>query len=89
MWLVDLKCKVLKSMLGPIANQIWVEPLLVFPDGTSNQLRGAWRKNAQSVAGLIKFLLDQQRVPKRSDVARYHPQIVEDSAGRLGSTTAC
>jgi len=34
LWLVDLKCKVLKSTLGAVGNQLWVEPLLVFPDGT-------------------------------------------------------
>src|SRR5258707_13411999 len=49
MWLVDLKCKVLKATLGPVGNQIWVEPLLVFPDGTANQLAGNWYKNALSV----------------------------------------
>jgi serine/threonine protein kinase len=85
MWLVDLKCKVLKTMLGAVGNQLWVEPLLVFPDGTSNSLGGTWAKNAQSVAGLIQFLLDEKRIARRSDVLRYETQIVRALQGAWGA----
>lgn len=85
MWLVDLKCKVLKTMLGPVGNQVWVEPLLVFPDGTANNLGGNWYKNAQSLTGCVQFLLDDSRVKRTSDVARYHRQIEKVLQGAWGA----
>ena len=85
LWLVDLKCKVLKNTLGAVANLIWVEPLLVFPDGTANALGGKWAANAHSVTGLVQALLDESRVRNRSDVARYHSQIERMLQGAWGA----
>lgn len=85
MGLVDLKCKVLKTMLGPLGSQVFVEPLLVFPDGTSNNLGGGWAKSAHSLTSLIQFLLDETRAARRSDVARYQPQIVKLLQGAWGA----
>ncbi len=85
MWLVDLKCKVLKSTLGPIGNSIWVEPLLVFPDGTTNHLGGNWSKSALSLSALIPFLQDAQLIARRGDVARYYTQIERALQGAWGA----
>lgn len=85
MGLVDLKCKVLKTMLGPVGTQLFVEPLLVFPDGTANNLGGGWAKSAHSVTSLLTFLLDETRAARRSDVARYQPQIVKVLQGAWGA----
>ncbi len=84
LWLVDLKCKVLKGTLGPVGNQIWIEPLLVFPDGTQNALGGNWYRNALSVAGLLTYLLDETRVSRRTDAARYQAQIEKTLQGSWG-----
>lgn len=84
MWLVDLKCKALKTMLGAVGNQLWIEPLLVFPDGTQNNIGGNWYRNALSVTGLVQFLLDETRIGRRSDAARYHAQIEKTLQGAWG-----
>lgn len=85
MWLVDRKCKVLKTMLGAVGGQVWVEPVLVFPDGTANNLGGTWAKSAQSLTGLLQFLLDEKRVAKRTNVAQYEAQIVKAFQGVWGA----
>src|SRR3954471_23142538 len=53
LWLVNTKCKVLKSELGAIGNQICVSAALVIPDGTHNALTGSWAPNVRSLSSLI------------------------------------
>lgn len=84
MWLVSRKSKVLKTMLGPVGRHVWIEPALVYPDGTANQLGGTWGKSAFSVQELIEFLLDEKRIDRRGDVAQYHEQIERALQGAWG-----
>src|SRR5580700_11420906 len=56
LWLVNTKCKVLKTELGALGNEVYVSPALVLPDGTQNHLGGNWASNVRSLTGLITYL---------------------------------
>jgi serine/threonine protein kinase len=75
LWLVDQKCKVLKTRLGAIGNQLWVEPLLAIPDTTKNYLTGNWGRNVYGVRALASAIQDLQRIRFTSDLGKYHDAI--------------
>ncbi|MFO0570172.1 MAG: protein kinase [Polyangiaceae bacterium] len=85
LWLANTKCKVLKSELGALGNQVYVSPVLVIPDGTQNLIGGSWGSHARSVTGLIAYLQDPAKVTRTSDVARYHKEIETVLQGKWGT----
>ncbi|NLS90946.1 MAG: protein kinase [Planctomycetaceae bacterium] len=82
MWLVDLKCKVLKGRLGGIGSQIWVEPLLVVPDGTQILLGGNWSDNVHTATSVVAHLQDRTKVRYPGSVDRYYQPIIESLQGQ-------
>ena len=62
LWLVDLKCKVLKSRFGALGNKVWVDPLFVVPDGIHNLLTGNWASHVCTLKSAIAHLVDPQKV---------------------------
>jgi serine/threonine protein kinase len=61
LWLADQKGKVLKARTG-ISHGLWVEPLLVVPDGIINELVGNWERALVTLGGLAGVLMDPQSV---------------------------
>jgi serine/threonine protein kinase len=67
MWLVNFKCKVLKSWVGHVGADVWYEPLLVVPDDRVEILVGGnWAENVQTVRGAVRYLRDPTRLRRRS-----------------------
>jgi len=85
LWLVNSKCKVLKTELGPLGNQIYVSPTLVVPDGTNNLLGGSWASHVCSLTGLIDYLQDPARITRASNIAAYHKSIEAALQGKWGT----
>ncbi|RKH73127.1 hypothetical protein D7X96_03500 [Corallococcus interemptor] len=85
LWLVNTKCKVLKTELGPVGNQVHVAPLLVVPDGTQNLLGGSWAPHVRSLSGAVAFLQDRARLPRSGDIRSYHEAIVSAMQGKWGA----
>jgi serine/threonine protein kinase len=81
MWLVDVKCKVLKGKVGPLSPEPWYEPLLVIPDGGQILLGGSWADNAQTVKGALRLLQDAARLPRKANVLPNHPVILQQLQG--------
>src|SRR5207253_2779316 len=61
LWLADQKGKVLKSRTG-MTYGLWVEPLLVVPDGIINELAGNWARALVPLSKLAGVLRDPQSV---------------------------
>ncbi len=70
LWLVDLKCKVLKSRLGGVAHHVWVEPLLVIPENTRIELGGNWASHVVGVKALASRILDERMVRQPRDITK-------------------
>ncbi len=91
LWLVDLKCKVLKSRLGGVAHHVWVEPLLVIPENTRIELGGNWASHVVGVKALASRILDVRMVRQPRDITKFH-QAIQDllqgawAARRRGKT---
>ncbi len=85
LWLVNSKCKVLKTELGALGNQVYVSPALVIPDGTQNLLGGSWASHVQSLTGLIGYLQDPAKVTRAGNIAGYHTAIESALQGRWGA----
>ena len=77
LWLVDLKCKVLKGRLGGVANHVWIEPLLVVPENTRNELCGNWASHVVNLNNLISRVSDEGMVCHPRAVSLYH-QAIQD-----------
>lgn len=77
LWLVDLKCKVLKGRLGALAQFAWVDPILVVPAGTQNDLGGSWVAHVVDLDGLVPHLTDPSRVRHPNSITNYHQAIQE------------
>lgn len=77
LWLTDLKCKVLKTRLGATANRVWIDPLLVIPQGTQNLLTGSWSAHVLTIANLVTHLTDEDRVRHPNDIGLFH-QAMQD-----------
>jgi hypothetical protein len=85
LWLVNVKCKVLKTELGALGNQVYVSPVLVIPDGTQNLVGGSWSSHVRSVTGLIAYLQDPSKVTRAGSIARYHGDIEKVLQGKWGA----
>src|SRR5262249_10903701 len=79
------KCKVLKTELGALGNQVYVSPALVIPDGTQNLLGGSWASHVQSLTGLIGYLQDPAKVTRASNIAGYHTPTESALQGKWGA----
>ncbi|MEO7033747.1 MAG: nuclease-related domain-containing protein [Polyangiaceae bacterium] len=84
LWLVNTKCKALKSELGALGNQTYVSPVLVIPDGTQNLIGGNWGSHVRSLSGLIRYLQDPSLITKSSPIAGYHKDIETVLQGKWG-----
>jgi serine/threonine protein kinase len=84
LWLVNSKCKVLKTALGALGNQVYVSPVLVIPDGTQNQVVGSWGSHVHSVSGLAAYLQEPTQVLRPGNIAGYHKNIEAALQGRWG-----
>lgn len=62
LWLADQKGKVLKARTG-MSYGLWVEPLLVVPDGIINELTGNWARALVPLSKLGSVLQDPKSVP--------------------------
>lgn len=62
LWLVNQKCKVLKSAFGAGPNPIKVEPALVVPEGTHLSLGGQWARHTQTLGTLVDWLQHPMKV---------------------------
>ena len=85
LWLVNTKCKVLKTELGALGSQVYVSPALVIPDGTQNLIGGTWGSHCRSLTGLIAYLQDPSKVTRPTNIARYHNDIETVLQGKWGS----
>ncbi len=85
LWLVNSKCKVLRSELGALAQHVWVTPVLVLPDGTQNHVGGSWGSNVRSLTGLVSFLQDPSKVTKPGNIAVHLPSIEKLLQGKWGA----
>ncbi len=85
LWLVNTKCKVLKTELGPAGNQVYVSPVLVIPDRTLNFLEGSWAPHVQSLSGLIGHVQDPRTVPRPNNIAGMHKAIEQVLQGKWGA----
>ncbi|MCU0647283.1 MAG: protein kinase [Gemmatimonadaceae bacterium] len=74
LWLADQKGKVLKSRTG-IYYGLWVEPLLVVPDGIGNDLHGNWARSLLPLSNLAGTLQDRHSVPHPSSTPLPHGEI--------------
>lgn len=81
LWLVDLKCKVLKTRLGAIGQHVWVEPVLVIPGETQNLLKGNWADHVHGLQQVIQFLQDAGRIRRPFQVSQYHAAIITQLQG--------
>lgn len=61
LWLADQKGKVLKSRTG-MSYGLWVEPLLVVPDGIVNELAGNWARALVPLSKLAGVVQDSHSV---------------------------
>lgn len=84
MWLVNTKCKALKTELGALGNQVYVSPALVIPDGTQNLIGGNWGSHVRSLTGLIAYLQDAAKLTKSGSIAAYHRDIETVLQGKWG-----
>lgn len=84
MWLVEKKAKVLKSKLGALGTNVWIEALLALPDGIQNNLYGNWARNVSSVAGIVAFLRDAKNVRHARDIKASHAAIEKLLLGECG-----
>jgi serine/threonine protein kinase len=85
LWLVNSKCKVLKTELGPLGNQVYVSPALVIPDGTQNNIGGNWGSYVRSLSGLVTYLQDPSRVTKPGNIASFYKNIEATLQGKWGA----
>src|SRR5262249_46978090 len=72
LWLVDVKCKVLKTKVGPLSPEPWYEPLLIIPDGGQILVGGNWADHAQTLKGAVKLLQNATRLPRQSNILPNH-----------------
>jgi len=84
LWLTNTKCKVLKSELKALGNQIYVAPLLIVPDATNIALGGNWRTSVVPLNKASSWLKDVKQVGHRaSDVKRNYQYIEKALLGRI------
>jgi serine/threonine protein kinase len=82
MWLVEVKCKVLKSRVGPLGADLWYEPMLVVPnDRIEILLGGDWAENVQTVRGAVRFLQDPTRLRRSANILGLHAAVVQRLQG--------
>jgi Nuclease-related domain len=82
LWLVDTKCKVLKSKVGLHGMNIRFEPLLVVPnDRCQIQLEGEWAGNVFPLREAIRFVQVPRNVPRAGYILGHHPSIVQQIQG--------
>ncbi len=74
LWLADQKGKILKARTG-IFYGLWVEPLLVVPDGIGNDLQGNWARSLVTLGEIAGVLQDRHRVPHPSSTPLLHGEI--------------
>ncbi|MGH9895390.1 MAG: NERD domain-containing protein kinase family protein, partial [bacterium] len=74
LWLADQKGKVLKGRTG-MSYGLWVEPLLVVPDGIVNELAGNWERSLVSLSELVGILQDRHSVRYPSSTPLPHGAI--------------
>jgi serine/threonine protein kinase len=81
LWLCDQKGKVLKGRLGGIGSAVWVEPLLVVPDGLRNELAGNWAHSVVTLGHVAAVLQDRHRVKYPSSTPLSHDAIAQALQG--------
>ena len=82
LWLVDTKCKVLRSKVGLHGMNIRFEPLLVVPDERCQiQLDGEWAGYVFPLHEAIRFVQDPRNVPRAGYILGHHPMIVNQIQG--------
>lgn len=84
LWLVNTKCKALKTELGALGNQVYVSPVLVIPDGTQNVIGGNWGSHVRSLTGLISYLQDPAKLTQSSAIGGYIRDIEIVLQGKWG-----
>jgi serine/threonine protein kinase len=84
LWLVNSKCKVLKTQLGPLGNHVYVSPALVIPDGTQKHVGGNWGSHVRSLSGLIPYLQDRTKITRPGNIVGYHTNIEATLQGKWG-----
>jgi serine/threonine protein kinase len=82
MWLVNVKCKVLKTKIGPLGADVSYEPLLVVPDARIQiLLDGSWANYVQTIRGAIRILQDPALVPRATPILSLHRAILQQLHG--------
>ena len=82
LWLVNTKCKVLKSKVGLHGMNIRFEPLLIVPDERCLvQLDGEWAGYVFPLHEAIRFVQDPRNVPRAGYILGHHPSIVNQIQG--------
>jgi serine/threonine protein kinase len=84
LWLVNFKCKVLKTELGALGNQVYVSPALVVPDGTQSLLGGSWASHVLCLTSLIAYLQEPAKVTRPGNIAAYHKNLELALQGKWG-----
>jgi len=81
LWLVNLKCKVLKGKIGPIGVPFWVEPLLAIPDGGQVLVSGNWADNVHTLSSMLRVVQDSGRLKSPANIGTRHKDIVSQIQG--------
>jgi serine/threonine protein kinase len=81
LWLADQKGKVLKSRVG-MTHGLWVEPLLVVPDGIANHLDGNWARSVVTLGHAAHVLQDPRSVRFPSTTPLQHAAIRKALLGK-------
>jgi serine/threonine protein kinase len=82
MWLVDVKCKVLKTKVGPLSPEIRYEPLLIVPDDRIQiLLGGSWANHVQTIRGAVRVMQDPSWVPRATPILPLHRAILQQLQG--------
>src|SRR3954471_21484040 len=84
LWLVNTKCKVLKSELKAFGSHIYVAPLLIVPDSTQIQVAGNWATHVVHLGKASAWLRDSKKLGgKAADIKRNYPYIEKALLGRI------
>ncbi|MET4601021.1 serine/threonine protein kinase [Bradyrhizobium sp. JR4.1] len=86
LWLTNTKCKVLKGELRALANSVYIDPLLIVPDGTQIQINGNWGGHVVHLSSAATWLKDPKRLgPRASNVKPAYAHIEKALLGRMAS----
>lgn len=85
LWLVNRKCQVLKTELGALGRSVYVAPVLVIPDGTTNHLGGNWGSHVRSQTGLCSYLQEPQHLQRTNDPGVNPAHIEQVLQGKWGA----